>query len=145
LSDQEGNVPLLQLSRGLYRVIVTAPYGIWQTTVREFLVGERSTEVIVRVQAMGTHGYGDIVSKGTPAQLQVIGPDGRPANGASILVRDRDATLFLERRYKADRNGNAKIELVSEPTVVVVVYGDVLLSTELNRRDLNPIIRLQKH
>jgi hypothetical protein len=42
------------------------------------------------------------------------------------------------------RNGNAKIELVSEPTVVVVVYGDIL-STELAQGDLNRIIRLQKH
>lgn len=48
LSDQEGNVPPLQLSPGLYRVIATAPYGVWQTSVREFLVGERPTEVIAK-------------------------------------------------------------------------------------------------
>lgn len=75
----------------------------------------------------------------------MIGPDGQPANGARILVRDRDATLHLERRYKTDGKGTAKSELVSEPTVVVVVYGAVLLSTELAQHDLNPIIRLKEH
>jgi len=145
LSDQDGNVPRLQLSPGLYRVIATAPYGIWQTSVREFLVGQRSAEVIVRVQGMGTHGNGDIVTAGiTRTQLQVIGPDGRPASGAGILVRNRDATLNLERRYQADGKGTATIELVSNPTVVVVVYGDVLLTTELGPHDLNPTIRLEK-
>jgi hypothetical protein len=145
LSDQDGNVPPLQLPPGLYRVIATDPYGIWQTSVREFLVGQQSAEVVVRVEAMWTHGYGDIVTVGTAhTLLQVIGPDGQPASGASILVRDRDATLHLERRYKADKKGTATIELVSEPTVVVVLYGDVLLTTELGSHDLKPVIRLEK-
>jgi hypothetical protein len=92
---------------------------------------------------MVTHGNGDIVTVGTPrAQLQVIGPDGHPASGASILVRDREATLNLERWYTADGKGFAKIELVSEPTVVVVVYSDVLLTTELSQHDLNPVVHL---
>jgi hypothetical protein len=146
LSDQGGNVPPLQLPPGLYRVIATAPYGLWQTSVREFLVGQKSTEVIVRVQAKSTHGYGDIITVGTRrVQLQVIGPDGQPASGASVLVRDRDATLHLERRYKADREGTATIELVSEPTVVLVVYSDLLLTTELGQQVRDPVIRLLKH
>lgn len=146
LSDLDGNVPTLQLPSGLYRVIATAPYGLWQTSVREFMVGQPSTEVVVRVQAMPTHGYGDIVTVGTPrVQLKVIGPDGQPANGALILIRDRNATLHLERWYKADGKGIAKVELVSEPTVVVVVYADELLTTEIAQHDSSPVIRLQKH
>ena len=58
LSDQSGNVPSLQLSPGLYRVIATAPYGIWETSVSEFLVGSPPNVVIVKVQPMPTHGYG---------------------------------------------------------------------------------------
>ena len=54
-------------------------------------------------------------------------------------MRDRDATLHLERRYKADNKGAAIIELVGKPTVMVVVYGDVLLTTELDPHDLNPL------
>jgi hypothetical protein len=146
LSDRDGNAPTLELPSGIYRVIATAPYGLWETSVREFLVGKQSTEVIVRVQPMPSHGYGDIGTIGTPrVQLEVIGPDGQPANGARILIRDRGATLYMERWYTADDKGIAKIELVSEPTVVVVIYADVLLTTELAQRYSGPVIRLQKH
>jgi hypothetical protein len=82
---------------------------------------------------------------GPRAQLQVIGPGGQPATGARVLVRDRDATLHLERRYKTDKKGTTNIDLVSAPTVVVVVYGDIVSTTELAQRDLNPIIRLSNH
>jgi hypothetical protein len=146
LSDKDGNVPPLQLTAGLYRVIATAPYGLWQTSVREFLVRDKSIEFIVNVQALGTHGYGDIVTVGSShVRLQVIGPDGQPVSGVSVLVRDRDATLHLERRYKSDGKGTANIELVADPTVVVVIYGDIVSTTELLQRDLNPVIRLQNH
>ncbi|HEV3253102.1 MAG TPA: hypothetical protein VG033_01760 [Candidatus Acidoferrales bacterium] len=146
MSDRDGKAPTLELPSGLYRVIATAPYGLWETSVREFLVGKQSTEVILRVQPMPSHGYGDIVTLGTPrVQLQVIGPDGQPAKGALVLIRDRDATLHMERWYTADDKGIAKIELVSEPTVVVVIYGDVLLTSELAQHDSSPVIRMPKH
>jgi len=146
LSDQSGNVPSLQLSPGLYRVIATAPYGIWETSVSEFLVGSPPNVVIVKVQPMPTHGYGDIVTMATiRAHLQVIGLDGQPAGGARILVRDRDARLHLERWYEANAEGAATIDLVSEPSVVLVVYNNTLLTAELDRHDLNPVIRFQKH
>jgi hypothetical protein len=132
LSDQGGNVPTFQVPTGVYRVIATAPYGLWKTSVREFLVSQQSTQVIVRVEPTPTHGYGDIVTIGTTSvQLQVIGPDGEPANGARILIRDGDATLHLERWYETSGKGMATIELVGKPTVAVVIYGDMLLTTEL--------------
>jgi hypothetical protein len=81
----------------------------------------------------------------TRVLLKVIGPDGHPAHGAHILIRDRDATMNLERWYEADGQGIATIELVSEPTVAVVVYDDVLQATELAQHDSTPVIRLQKH
>jgi hypothetical protein len=145
LSDQGGNVPTLQLPPGLYRVIATAPYGLWETNIREFLVGQRATEIVVMVQPMALHGYGDIIVIGIAhAQLRVIGPSGEPASGAQILIRDRDATLYLERWYKTDDRGNATIELVGKPTVAVVIYDGVHLTTELDPNNLKPVIRLQK-
>jgi hypothetical protein len=145
LSDEYGIVPVLQLPPGLYRFIATNPYGEWQTKVLEFLVGQQSTEVTIRVEAMPTHGYGDIVTIDTTrVQLQVIGPDEKPASGAIILIRDRNATLYLERWYKTDSNGVAKVELIGKPTVAVVVYGDILLTKELAQHDLKPVIRLRK-
>lgn len=145
LSNRDGNIEPLQLSPGLYRVIATAPYGLWETQVREFLVRRPGSQVIVRVHPMPTHGNGDIVMTGTTkAFLRVIGPEGQPANGARILTRDQVATSGSERWYKADGRGTATIELVGNPTVVVVIYRDVLLTTELGQDDLSPVIRLQK-
>src|SRR5579872_2829876 len=132
LTKEDGTLPPFQLQSGLYRVVATAPYGLWQTSIREFLVGQQSTEITIKVQPVPTHGYGDIVNVRTiRRQLRVIGSDGSPASGASVLVRDRDATLHLERWYKTDKKGTTPIEMVGDPTVVVVVYGDVLLATEL--------------
>jgi hypothetical protein len=114
--------------------------------VLEFLVGNEAAEVVVKVQLMPTHGYGDIVTVGTTrVQLQVIGPDGQPATGAHILIRDRDATLYMERWYTANDKGIATIEVGGERTVAVVVYSDVIVTTELAQHDLRPVIHLQKH
>jgi hypothetical protein len=146
LSDQSGNVPQLELAPGLYRVIATTPYGNWQTSIREFLVTQQPIQIIVKVQPMATHGYGDIDTVPTTrAQLQVIGPDGEPASGARILVRDRDAKLHLERWYSASTEGKAIIDLVDDPTVVVIVYSGVLQTTELTQDNPNPVIRLPMH
>ena len=41
LTDQEGRVPAADLSPGFYRVIATAPYGLIQTKIDEFLVGSK--------------------------------------------------------------------------------------------------------
>lgn len=146
LSDEDGKVPVLQLSPGLYRVIATAPYGLWQTGVRELLVGQQPTNLIIKVQAQPTRGYGDVVTLGTTQRhFQVIGPDGQPASGARILIRDRDATPYLERWYMTDDSGIAKIDLIGDPTVAVVIYADVLLTTEIAQRDSSTLIHMQKH
>src|SRR5215471_7533131 len=64
LTDKDGKVPSLDLQPGLYRVIATTPYGVWQTDVREFLVAEKPLQVALHVRPMPTHGFGDIVSVG---------------------------------------------------------------------------------
>lgn len=144
LSDKQGCIPPFVLPSGLYRVIATAPYGLWETTVLEFLVvDQKSTEVLVRVNPKATHGFGDIVPTETnKAKLKVIGKNGHPADGLKVLVRDRSATLHLERWYKTDSRGVAEIELVAEPTVVVVC-GDTLQATELAMNEQNPVIYLK--
>lgn len=150
LSDQNGHVPPFDLAPGLYRVIATAPYGSWETEVREFIVPQRPsgsgrpTDLVVKLKPMATHGQGDIVTLGTTrADILVELPNGRPAAGARILVRDTSATLSLERWSVTDENGRATIELVGNPTVVVVVYGDSIAAKEISPADRSPIIHLQ--
>ncbi len=145
LTDQEGRAPTADLSPGLYRVVATKPYGTLQTKIDEFLVGSKPRDVVVTVQFLGTHGYGDVITVGPKSwtHLQVVRPDGKPAAGAGVLVRDRDATLYLERWYTTDEEGSATIEQVSDPTVVVIVYKDTLTSLEIASGAVNPIVHLK--
>ena len=128
LTDQDGKIPALNLEPGLYRAIATAPYGVWETEIREFLVTAKPLQVKLRASPMSTHGFGDIVPvrKNGRKKLKVLQDDGNPAAGADLYVRDREATLYMERRYKTNSRGEAEIELVSEPTVVTIVSRDSL-------------------
>ncbi len=144
LTDQEGRVPAADLSPGLYRVIATAPYGLIQTKIDEFLVGSKPRNIVVTVQFLATHGSGDVVTvPKTWTQVQVVRPDGKPAAGADVHVRDRDATLHLERWYTTDEAGRVTIEQVSDPIVVVIVYKDTLTSLEIGSGAVNPIVHLK--
>jgi hypothetical protein len=145
LSNKDGKTPTLDLQPGLYRAIATAPYGLWQTEVREFLVAEKPVRLALRVRPMPTRGYGDIVTVGTKRKkLEILKTNGQAASGAEIYVRDRDATLHLERWYKTNAQGEAEIEIVSEPTVVVIVFGDSLTTREVSAKDSELILRLQQ-
>ena len=132
LTDEQGHACGMELSPGLYRVIGTTPYGLWDTTAVEFLAARSSSQVTFKMNPTPTHGYGDVVTVGSPTiDLEVLQSDGRPASEAEVLVRDREVTLHLERWYKTDRMGKAKIELVGDPTIVVVFFQGMLLSREV--------------
>jgi uncharacterized surface anchored protein len=144
LTDKDGRIPTLDLQPGLYRAIATAPYGLWQTEVREFLVAEKPERLALMVRPMPTQGYGDIVTVGTKRKkLKILKTDGQAASGAEIHVRDRDATLHLERWYKTNTQGETEIEIVSEPTVVVIVFGDSVTTREITDKDGELTLRLQ--
>lgn len=146
LTDQQGGIGSLGLKPGIYRAIATTPYGLWQTEIREFVVSDTPVEVQLTVKPRGTHGFGDVVTLGgSSADLQVLGTDGKPAGGAEVLVRDKDATLSLERWYKTDANGKAKVELVGHPTVVVVILDGKLTTAELSSKQTHAVIHLSQH
>jgi hypothetical protein len=129
-------------SEGLYRLIATTPYGFWRTTIKEFLVKAAPMEVALRIKGMPTHGYGDITVVGAPwVDMQVLRPDGQPASSAEVLVRDRDATLYTEQWYKTDAQGRIGIEMRSDPLVLVILYQDAIMTTELSERDAPKVIK----
>jgi hypothetical protein len=143
LTGESGEIPTINLDPGLYRVIAAAPYGLWQTQIREFLVNDTPVRLVLRVDAMPTHGNGDIVTLGaTHTFLRVLDPDGHPAVDAQVLVRDKSATLHLERWYKTDASGSAKVEVVGNPLVVVVIFGKTLMTHEFTSKSSNEVIQL---
>lgn len=142
LSDEQGVAGRCEIRSGLYRMIATAPYGIWQTAIKEFIVRTVPLEMAIHVEPMPTHGYGDIVVIGTTwTELQFLQPDGQPLANANVFVRDRSATLYTERWYKTDARGHAKIEMISDPLVVVIPYRDAIMTTEVPEHDPPRVIR----
>lgn len=142
LTDEQGRVRTLELKAGLYRVIATDPYGIWETAIKEFLVADQPVDLSLAVAPQPSHGYGDIVSLPViKANLKVLMPDGGPAAGAEVLVRDLEDTLYRERRYRLDKDGESKIELVASPTVLVVIYNGKVFTTRLAQTDTDPVVR----
>jgi hypothetical protein len=142
LSDEQGDAGSCELQPGLYRMIATTPYGLWQTKIKEFVVGSSAFEMALRLKFMPTHGYGDIVVVGTTwVELKVLRPDGEPASGAALLVRDHMATLHMERWYKTDAEGRTKIEMISDPFVLVILYHDAIMTTELAEGNVPKVIK----
>jgi len=137
LTDAHGRITPVEVAAGLYRVTASTPYGLWETTITEFLAYESKTDVMVLMSPEPTHGYGDIVSNRGPfRRIHVLRSTGKPAANAALYVRDRNATLHLERRYMTDLSGDAQIELVSNPTVVVAVSEGSKLSKEINKEQV---------
>src|SRR6478752_9158468 len=77
LTDDQSRVHVVELRSGVHRVIATTPYGVWETTIKEFLVQDQPIDLTLIVRPMPTHGFGDIVPlRSSSAQLQVLTPDG---------------------------------------------------------------------
>lgn len=118
LSDQKGRTPPFQLGLGLYRMILTCPYGVCRTSVREFLGAKAPSEIVEKLELKPTDLNGEIL-RAPKIRVKVLSWEGKPQPGAHILVRDPKAKW--EKWYVTDSVGSAMIELLSEPTVVVVV------------------------
>jgi hypothetical protein len=145
LTDTSGQVESLELARGLYRLIATDPYGLWQTKVSEFLVTGQPTTLVVSLDSIPTHGQGDVVTlASTSIEVEVLDAEGRSAVGAKILSRDETASLASQKWYLTDQDGRANIRLAGDPTVVVVWFGDVLLTREIGSKESRLLIRLPK-
>lgn len=142
LTDEAGGIQSLDLSPGLYRAIATAPYGTWQTKVCEFLITQKQRNIILQVQPFPSHGAGDVVITGTTwSDLEVLSAEGQPVTGANVLSRDSTASLSSERWYTTNEHGVSRVELVGDPTVLVVRYGDALVTTEVHAKESKIVIR----
>jgi hypothetical protein len=117
LSDKEGRIPPLNLGNEIYQLIVTCPYGICKTTVREIAGARSPAELTVVVPPRPTDELGMLV--GAPvAQISVVSKD-QPIASATILVRDEQA--IRQEWYTTDAHGAANVQLPSDPAVIVIM------------------------
>lgn len=128
LTDPSGRTPPIQMDGGLYRLITTCPYGVCQTAIHEFLGSNVPSEIVSTIYVNPSDLNGEIV--GAPrVRLALLDSAGRPEVGAHVLVRDEAAKW--ERWYVTDRKGSATVELLADPSVLVVVYDNKLVSEEV--------------
>jgi hypothetical protein len=126
LTDAQGRACRVDVAAGPYRAIATAPHGLWKTRVIEFLADGIETSVRFFMTPQPAQDAGDISVGVAATNIQVLRSTGEPAANADVFVRDRDATAHLQRRYRTDRSGTARIELVADPTVVIAVFEGAL-------------------
>jgi len=154
LSDDNGDVPALDLKPGLYRLIAGFPYfAAFQTVVREFLVAEGHPQQIVLKIPLTLHPDEVSITAVPVIVAKVLTSDGLPAAGATLFTRDADGTLiFLGKDDPTGRstnsNGIATIELVAAPydadTIVVVLYRGILYSQAVPKNTRSLVINLPK-
>ena len=51
------------------------------------------------------------------------------------------ATLHTERWYKTNAEGRASLEMMSYPFVLVIVFHDAVMTTELTERNVPKVIK----
>lgn len=143
LTNDDGEIAPVNLSPGLYRVIATAPYTLWQTRIQEFLVNGTPVRLVVKLELMPSRGYGDIIPIGErQVRLRVLTSDGHPVADANVLTRDEEATTYLEGWYRTNQSGEVTIETAAKPLVIVVVFGKTLVRHEFNTKSSHAVVRL---
>jgi hypothetical protein len=130
LTDQAGGAPERDLTAGLYRAIATCPYGICETKVTEFLVGDAPLELELKVDVSRTRGNVAIVGPSNRLKLEVLDAQGRPAIAAAVLVRDSNAEF--EQWYKTNGEGEADVEPRGTMITFVVPYNRTLTTETIS-------------
>lgn len=137
LTDQAGGVPERNLPAGLYRVIATCPYGICETKIAEFLVGDRPVELAVKVDVSPTRGNVTMVGPSNQLKLSVVNAQGVPASSAGVLVRDSNAEY--EKWYKTNADGEADVEPLGDTTIFVVLYKGTLKQETMSETSIQKL------
>lgn len=132
LADRGGNVPEVDLHPGLYRVITSFPYGLWKTDIREFFVTQAPLNLTLTLGIMAAQD--NVAFVGAPIQavqvMDEISEISNPLPDALVIARDQAA--IYEKRYRTDQHGEARVELISNPTVVIVVSPPNIVENIVN-------------
>jgi hypothetical protein len=120
LTNQIGTVEFEIGSPGLFRLIATSPFGLWGTTVREFrVVPPAAIQIDITLKHLPP--AGNRVYVGSPITVTLVDWEGKPLKKTNFLTRS-EAGCDVQ-WHTTDENGSARVDLLSEPVVVVVEYN----------------------
>lgn len=126
LADSSGLALFPPASPCIYQIIVTDPYGTWETVIREVIVSRAPTTQEISVRPLPTHGIGDTVVIAPSAAIKVLNPSVQAAPNTDLYVRDQLA--LYSAWYRTDANGVAHISTFGDGTEVVA-FRDNRIST----------------
>jgi hypothetical protein len=129
LTDASGGTPQVEFGEGLYRIIVTCPYGLCQTVVREVLGSNLGDDLKITVPLKSTDSDGELIGQ-HQIVLRLTSREGGPVSGIKVLVRDPEAKW--ESWCVTDADGHATIKLPSDPAVVIILAGKFLSVYDLS-------------
>ena len=112
LTDVRGNIPPHTLAPGVYRAIAVFPYSHRENSVSEFLV--RDAPVNLHLRMAESQGLDDLPVSIGQLTVHVISPNGQPAVGARVLVRDAEAHPGSEHWGTTNAQGSTTLELKSD-------------------------------
>ncbi len=127
LTDRDGHVRPVDLSPGVYQVIASYPYGGWDTSVKEFVVGSRAVQLELVLVPAKIGGY--LLTK-LDLRVQVVAADGEPVSGADLMARDLEAKYFFW--AKTDDKGWAMISVPLDGAEISAVYRGQVHTQEVN-------------
>jgi hypothetical protein len=119
LTDSNGHIPVVALQPGLYRIIATCPYGLCETKLQEVFIGENPLNLVLRLAVVSA--INRVIVGPNSHIVQVLDKDGNPVSNALVIARD--VMLTYEKWYKTDNDGKAKVILIGDPAILVIVSG----------------------
>jgi hypothetical protein len=137
LTDPAGYVQERNLRPGLYRVIATCPYGICETKVSEFLVGDTPVDLELKVDISPTRGNVARVGPSSRVKVEVLDAQRRPAPSADVLVRDSNAEF--EQWYKTNGDGQADVEPLGATITFAVFYRGTLTEETISASSIEKL------
>ena len=119
LTNSDGLVPPIQFGGGLYRIVLTCPYGLCKTSVYELLKTDIPASLTLTASVQPTDMNGRIVDAAKITILVVDNQD-KPVPGAQVLIRDPEAKW--NDWYTTSSDGKISVSLPFEPSTAVVLY-----------------------
>ena len=131
----------IRLLPGVYRAIAVLPYSHRENSVSEFLVHD--APVNLQLHMAEAQGLDDLPVSIGELTVHVVGPNGQPAVGARVLVRDAEAHPDSEHWGTTNAQGSTTLELNLTPAVLLVVYRDQLYTFPADSYETQRTLRLK--
>jgi hypothetical protein len=120
LTGPNGLVPAVDVPPGLYEAIATDPYGIFETTVKDFMVATKPVKLELQLDVVQDQ---TVTANAIDWHLRVVDNQNRPVVNAWVTARDSEASTGVG-VTTTDSHGRATVTIPIDRAVVITVFYD---------------------